>query len=187
MYLLVNLLTCRRFEKISLNWNNDFFFTLFTGCLQWLSNSTLLSQGSQRLCNCNDTKWSVSTFVETSCVHWTSPGYPRADPVTWCHWPGKLIRKQLNNAEVAKANFFVSIFAWFIVKFMGSHLIFLPNCFTGTILKTVSAGHLCCCLNNLKYMKNRSIVVRSVFYKCIWFAFLSLICALDFYMLMFSL
>ena len=27
------------------------------------------SQGSQRLCSCNDTKWGLSTFHETSCIH----------------------------------------------------------------------------------------------------------------------
>ena len=116
-------------------------------------------------------------------ISWISLG--RSYHLVW-----KVTQHENNSTmQRLKSQFFVSIFAWFIVEFMGkgSHLIFLPNCFTGIILKIVSARHLCCCLNNLKYMKNRSIVVRSVFYKCIWFAFLSLICAIDFYMLMFSL
>ena len=41
MYLLVHPLTPKGFEKISINWI-FFFFTLFIGCLQWLSNSTML-------------------------------------------------------------------------------------------------------------------------------------------------
>ena len=126
--------------------------------------------------------WNVLCSLNTS---WESQGRSyHLVPLAW-----KVTTKTTKQGRGWKANFFVSIFAWFMVNFMGkgSHLIFLPNCFTGTILKTVSARHLCCCLNNLKYMKNRSIVVRSVFYKCIRFAFLSLICALDFYVLMFSL
>ena len=93
MYLLVNLLTPKGFEKTSLNWD---FFTLFIGCIQWLSNSTLLSQGSQRLCNWNDTKWGVSTFVETSCNHWTPPGCPRVDhPIARYHWLRKLLSTKI--------------------------------------------------------------------------------------------
>ena len=93
-YLLLNLLKAKGFGKISLNW--DSFFTLFIGCLQWLSNFTLLSQGSQRLRNWNDTKWVVSTVDETSCIHWTPPGYPRVDhPIARYRWVGMLLSTKI--------------------------------------------------------------------------------------------
>ena len=93
-YLLLNLLTTKGFGKISLNW--DSFFTLFIGCLQWLSNFTLLSQGSQRLRNWNDTKWVVSTVDETSCIHWTPPGCPRVDhPIARYRWVGMLLSTKI--------------------------------------------------------------------------------------------
>ena len=53
-------------NAVTVNCNADsifFFFSLFAGCIQWLPDITMLTQGPQRMCNCNDTKRHVSHQV----------------------------------------------------------------------------------------------------------------------------
>ena len=56
----------RCLKAVTVNCNADsifLLFSLFAGCIQWLPDITMLTQGPQRMCNCNDTKRHVSHQV----------------------------------------------------------------------------------------------------------------------------
>ena len=40
----------------------NYLLPLIAGCIQWLPDITMFTQGSQRMCNRYDTKWHVSQY-----------------------------------------------------------------------------------------------------------------------------
>ena len=88
MYLLVNPLTPKGVEKISVNW--VFFFFVYRMHLVDVKFYPALTRFTKAV----QLKWykiRCKSFVETYCIHWT-PGYPRVDhPIARYRWLGKLL------------------------------------------------------------------------------------------------